>query len=76
VLVNLYVFIYLLQSRKNLNFSMESGLGAESDPRALLLPEAVPVLHSIISQGDDDSDSEDLPSTVDIAALKVCLLLT
>jgi hypothetical protein len=48
------------------------GLGAESDPRALLLPEAVPVLHSIqISNTDEDSNSQDLPSTVDIAALNV-----
>jgi len=48
---------------------METGLGAENDPRSLLLPEAVPVLHSIHT--DEDSNSTDLPSTVDIAALNV-----
>lgn len=48
----------------------------ENDPRALLLPEAVPVLPSVVV--DDDSSSNELPSTVDIAALIVChfVLLT
>ncbi|XP_021955011.1 uncharacterized protein LOC110851509 [Folsomia candida] len=46
---------------------MDSLLRTENDPRALLLPEAVPVLPAV--DVDDDSSSDDLPSTVDIAAL-------
>ena len=48
---------------------MESEI-SNNNPRELLSPEAVPVLHSIM-QRVQATDSEDLPSTVDIEALKV-----
>ncbi len=48
---------------------MESFVRTENDPRALLLPEAVPVLPSV--DVDDENSSSHFPSTVDIAALIV-----
>jgi len=48
---------------------METGI-SDSDPRAMLLPESVPIIRSMLDE-EEDSNSTDLPSTVDMEALKV-----
>ncbi|ODM98315.1 Histone-lysine N-methyltransferase ASH1L [Orchesella cincta] len=46
---------------------MENAIG-DNSPRVLLLPDSLPLLHSIYPSREE-SNPEDLPSTVDIAAL-------
>ncbi|CAL8088245.1 unnamed protein product [Orchesella dallaii] len=47
---------------------MDNAIG-DNSPRVLLLPDSLPLLHSIYPSREEESNPEDLPSTVDIAAL-------
>ncbi len=47
------------------------GAISDNSPKVLLHPDALPQLHSIYPVREEEPSSEDVLSTVDIAALKV-----